>query len=178
MCLDPFSRLRPSPPIPCWADLFVEPKRICTTWPPLRGVFTISGWRINSRRMFCTADWTTWTSKWRNWCDCTVTTDRFAPTQIQIPASGWRWVVYKDENLYWIWKSWYEIVQIVIYRLGWLEFWASHNFKTGKIIIMLMSNCWPTPSSGSYNFSVVMVRLERRKITFPLLIDDSWYSLL
>jgi hypothetical protein len=65
----------------------------------------------------------------------------------------------------------------LLYRLGWLESWASHNFKTGKIIIMLISNCWPTPSSGSYNFSVVMVRLERRKITFPLLIGDSWYSL-
>jgi hypothetical protein len=74
----------------------VEPKRICTTWPPLRGVFTISGWRINSCRMFCTADWTTWTSKWRNSCVSTVTTDRFAPTQIQIPASGWRLVLSRE----------------------------------------------------------------------------------
>ena len=29
-------------------------------------VFTISVWRTNLSWMFCTADWTTWTSKWRN----------------------------------------------------------------------------------------------------------------
>jgi hypothetical protein len=94
MSLDPCFHRRPSPPTRYSADLFVEPKRLCLTWPPHCGVSTISGWRTNSGRLFCTADSTTWTSKWRNSCASTVTTDHFAPTQIQIPASGWRWAIF------------------------------------------------------------------------------------